>query len=67
MIFENHRYRVWVDSLGIMQKGLKEDWREGWSGFATKVFIDFPVKNMKDFIEIKGRYDPKASQRCPKN
>jgi len=67
IIFEDQRYRVWVDSLGITQKGLQDDWREGWSGFATRVFIDFPVKNMKDFIEMKRRYDPKDPRRYPKD
>jgi len=67
ILFEDQRYRVWVDSLGITQKGLQNDWSEGWSGFATRVFIDFPVKNMKDFIEMKRRYDPKDPRRYPKN
>jgi len=67
IIFEDQRYRIWTDTLGITQKGLQNDWNEGWSGFATRVFIDFPVKNMKDFIKIKRRYDPKDPQRYPKN
>ena len=67
LIFEDQRYRVWVDSLGITQKGLQDDWSEGWSGFATRVFIDFPVKNMKDFIEMKRRYNPKDPRRYPKD
>jgi len=67
IIFEDQRYRVWIDSLGITQKGLQEDWREGWSGFATRVFIDFPVKNMEDFMEMKRRYDPRDPRRYPKN
>jgi len=67
IIFEDQRYRIWIDSLGITQKGLLEDWRESWSGFATRVFIDFPVKDMKYFEEIKKRYDPKDPRRYPKN
>jgi len=67
IIFEDQRYRVWVDSLGITQKGFQDDWKEGWSGFATRVFIDFPVKNRKDFIEMRRRYDPKDPRRYPKN
>jgi len=64
---ENGRYRIWVDSLGITQKGFQDDWRNGWSGFATRVFIDFPVKNKRDFEDIKRRYNPKSPERYPKN
>ncbi|MBS7610103.1 hypothetical protein KEJ19_06015, partial [Candidatus Bathyarchaeota archaeon] len=27
LLWEDERYRVWVDSLGIVQKGFQEDWR----------------------------------------
>ena len=67
VVFEDERYRVWVDALGITQKGLQDDWKDGWSGFATRVFTDFPVKNQKDFVEIKGRYNSKDPKRYPKN
>lgn len=67
IINEDERYRVWVDNLGITQIGFVSDWKDGWSGFATRTFIDFPVKTRKDFIEIKKRYDPKTSDRYPKN
>jgi uroporphyrinogen decarboxylase len=64
---EDERYRVWVDSLGIKQMGFQEDWKNGWSGFATRVFMDFPVKTRKDFLEMKKRYDPRDPRRYPKN
>ena len=67
IISQDDRYRVWVDSLGITQRGLKDDWSGGWSGFATRVFIDFPVKKRADFEEMKRRYDPKDPRRYPKN
>ena len=67
VIREDERYRIWVDSLGVTQLGFQDDWKEGWSGFATRVFIDFPVKNRKDFLEIKRRYNPKDPKRYPKN
>ena len=66
-IREDERYRVWIDSLGVTQLGFQDDWKYGWSGFATRVFMDFPVKNRKDFLEIKRRYDPKDPKRYPKN
>jgi uroporphyrinogen decarboxylase len=67
VIREDGRYRVWVDSLGITQMGFQEDWRDGWSGFATRVFIDFPVKTRKDFLEVRKRYNPMDPKRYPKN
>ncbi len=67
VIKEDGRYRFWIDSLGITQMGFQEDWKYGWSGFATRVFMDFPVKNRKDFLEIKKRYNPKDPKRYPKN
>jgi len=67
IIKEDERYRVWVDSLGVTQRGFQDDWKYGWSGFATRVFMDFPVKNRKDFLEIRKRYNPKDPKRYPKN
>ena len=63
---EDERYRIWIDDLGITQKGFTKDWKEGWSGFATRVFMDFPVRNRKDFLEMKNKYDPKSRGRYPK-
>jgi uroporphyrinogen decarboxylase len=62
---EDERYRVWVDSLGVTQLGFQEDWRGGWSGFATRKFIDFPVKTREDFEKIRRRYDPNTPGRYP--
>jgi uroporphyrinogen decarboxylase len=67
LISEDERYRVWVDSLGVTQKGFQSDWKDGWSGFATRVFMDFPVKDRKSFVEMKNRYNPKDPLRYPKN
>ncbi len=63
----DERHRVWRDSLGIVQMGFQEDWMDGWSGFATRAFMDFPVKNMRDFLRMKKRYDPKDPKRYPEN
>ncbi|MEM3694002.1 MAG: uroporphyrinogen decarboxylase family protein [Candidatus Bathyarchaeia archaeon] len=66
LLSEDERYRIWVDSLGIIQKGFQEDWRHGWSGFATRVFLEFPVKDREDFQKMKLRYDAKDARRYPK-
>jgi len=47
--------------------GSRNDWKDGWSGFATRVFIEFPVKNWREFLEIKKRCDPKDPRRYLKN
>lgn len=62
---EDERYRVWIDSLGITQMGFQEDWKDGWSGFATRTFLNFPVKTKEDFEEIKKRYNPYSPERYP--
>ena len=67
MLEEDERYRVWIDSLGITQMGFQDDWKDGWSGFATRVFMDFPVKNLDDFLQMRKRYDPEDPMRYPKN
>lgn len=66
LLWEDERYRVWVDSLGIVQRGFQEDWRRGWSGFATRVFMEFPVKTEEDFSKIRRRYDTKDPRRYPR-
>jgi len=63
IIREDERYRVWVDSLGVTQMGFQDDWKEGWSGFATRVFMEFPVKTLNDFSKMKKRYNPNDSRR----
>jgi uroporphyrinogen decarboxylase len=61
----DERYRIWTDSLGITQRGFQEDWKDGWMGFATRVFMDFPVKTREDFERIKRRYDAADPDRYP--
>jgi len=67
ILSEDDRYRIWIDSLGITQRGFRSDWEHGWSGFATRVFMDFPVKNRRDFERMKRRYDPNDPERYPRN
>lgn len=64
---KGQRYWVWIDGLGIKQRGFKDDWESGWSGFATRQFLEFPVKDRSSFLEIKRRYEPRISERYPRN
>lgn len=63
---QSERHRVWIDGLGIKQKGFKADWEDGWMGFATRTFLEFPVKTREDFLKMKERYDPYTPSRYPK-
>jgi len=63
---ENNRYRVWVDGSGIKQRGFRSDWEDGWSGFATRQFLEFPVKTRGDFLEMKERYKVDIEARYPR-
>ena len=63
---QSERYRVWIDSLGIKQRGFRADWENGWMGFATREFLEFPVKNREDFLKMRERYSPHTPGRYPK-
>jgi len=67
LLESDERHRIWVDSLGITQRGFQEDWKDGWMGFATRVFMDFPVKTWEDFEDIRERYDAEDPERYPDN
>jgi len=62
---KNERYWVWIDSLGIRQRGFKKDWENGWCGFATRQFLEFPAKDRASFLRIKRRYELRPSKRYP--
>ncbi len=56
---EDERYRVEVDESGITKKVLKQ-------GVSMPGFIDFPVKNRRDFEAVKERFNPDDPRRYPK-
>lgn len=64
---QNKRYRMWIDGLGIKQRGFTDDWESDWSGFATRQFLEFPVKDREDFTRMKLRYRPELDVRYPPN
>lgn len=67
LLEEDDRYFVWVDSLGIKQRGFRQDWERGWSGFATRQFLEFPVKDRATFLQAKRRYELRVSERYPED
>jgi len=56
---ENEKYRVVVDGMGIKKKFLK--------GRITGMpqFLEYPVKERRDFEEMKNRFDPNDPKRYP--
>lgn len=50
-IVGNHK--IWIDSLGAKRIDFLEDVTPG---FVTRTWLDFPVKNRTDFLEMKKRY-----------
>ncbi len=53
---EDERTITFRDSLGRVRKALKEGTRDG-GRMSMDTYIDFPVKNMADWREIKRRYE----------
>ena len=61
---ETARYKVWIDNLGakrIDHKVLPTP------GFVTRKWLEFPVKNRQDWVEMRRRYDPETPGRLPEN
>ncbi len=55
---ENERYEIFIDWSGITMKRLK-------TSTSMPLFIDFPVKNKKDWEVIKERFNPDDVRRLP--
>jgi uroporphyrinogen-III decarboxylase len=60
IIEEKGNIRVWVDSWGVKRLDAIDQPTEG---FATRKYIEFPVKTPADFEEMKKRFDPHSRGR----
>jgi uroporphyrinogen decarboxylase len=60
VIEEKDNKRVWIDSMGVKRV---DAINQPTSGFATRQYLEFPVKNMADFEEMKKRHDPHSPER----
>jgi len=60
VIEETSQWRIWRDSYGAVRKDFI---RQRTPGFATRQYIEFPVKDRKSWEELKWRYDPKTAER----
>jgi len=63
---EDERTVTFRDEKGIVRKALKEG-AIGRARMSMDEFIDFPVKNMRDWVEVKKRYDPLSAVRFEPN
>lgn len=66
VIQESKRYVLFRDEKGRLRKALKVG-TVGGTRMSMDAYMDFPVKNRKDFEEIKKRYNPHDPRRYPDN
>jgi len=57
---ERGNIRIWIDSWGVKRL---DAINQPTAGFATRKYIEFPVKCPADFEEMKKRFDPKTPER----
>ena len=65
-LLEGERTLTYLDEKGIVRKALKEG-SIGKSWMSMDEFIDFPVKTMQDWKEVKKRYNPCGAGRFEPN
>ncbi|MEM3046307.1 MAG: uroporphyrinogen decarboxylase family protein [Candidatus Bathyarchaeia archaeon] len=63
---ETDRYLLYYDEDGILRKALKEGTVRGTRP-SMDTYLDFPVKNREDFVELRKRYDPRDPRRYPED
>ncbi|KPJ63528.1 MAG: hypothetical protein AMS15_00070 [Planctomycetes bacterium DG_23] len=57
---EKDNKRIWIDHMGVKRIDAID---QPTDGFATRRYLEFPVKSLKDFQHMKERYDPHSPQR----
>ena len=60
IISEEGNVRTWLDGWGVKRIDAIEQPTEG---FATRKYLEFPVKSLADFEEMKKRFDPHTPER----
>ena len=60
VIEETDEYVVYINKDGITLKDLKAE-----AGYIMPQWLEYPVKNRQDFIELKQRYDAGTPERYP--
>lgn len=60
-VLEEHgNLRIWIDHWGVKRLDAV---RQATPGFATRQYLDFPVKSLADFEQMKHRFDPHTPER----
>jgi len=62
IIEEHGNMRTWIDRYGVKRMDAINQPTEG---FATRRYLEFPVKTPKDFEEMKKRFNPHTPERFP--
>ncbi len=57
---ERGNIRIWIDSWGVKRM---DAINQPTTGFATRRYLEFPVKTPADFEAMKARFDPKTPER----
>lgn len=60
VISEEGNIRTWIDSWGVKRI---DAIRQPTEGFATRKYLEFPVKSPEDFERMKQRFDPYTPER----
>ncbi len=60
VIEERGNYRIWIDGWGVKRL---DAIRQPTAGFATRKYIEFPVKSPADFERMKERFNPHSPER----
>lgn len=61
---ETERYILFIDAKGEKRRSLKAGAVKG-TNLSMDTFLEFPIKDRKDFLEFKKRFDPKDPKRYP--
>lgn len=64
VIEETGRYLVRRGADGVVTRALKEGTSRGTRA-SMDTYLEFPVRERKDFEALKARYDPASPARCP--
>lgn len=60
VISEEGNVRIWIDGWGVKRM---DAIKQPTEGFATRRYLEFPVKSLADFEEMKKRFDPHTPER----
>jgi uroporphyrinogen-III decarboxylase len=60
VIGESGNLRIWVDHWGVKRMDAIQ---QPTSGFATRKYLEFPVKDPADFEQMRQRFDPTSPER----